>query len=418
MSSQQLAPEILQEKFSKDNIQILLLERIHQTAVDTFKAAGYNNVELLDKALSEEELIKKIKSVRLVGVRSKTQITSNVLAHAKKLMGVGCFCIGTNQVNLSTATGNGVAVFNSPYSNTRSVAELVIAETVMLMRGIHEKSMGAHKGVWLKKARGSFEVRGKTIGIIGYGNIGSQVSFLAESMGLKVLYYDIIPKLPLGNAEPVDTLEELLNRSDVVTLHVPGTPLTNNMFRAEQIAQMKKGAFLINLSRGTVVDIDALREALENKYLAGAAIDVFPLEPKKDGQTFESPLQGLANVILTPHIGGSTEEAQRNIGKDVASKLINYLEKGTTVGSKTIPELSLSPYQNAHRILNIHRNVPGVLSEINGKLSSKGINILGQHLATNEQIGYVVIDVEKSASRQALKEIQKIRHTIQSRILY
>ncbi|MFK7907277.1 MAG: NAD(P)-dependent oxidoreductase, partial [Chitinophagales bacterium] len=259
MSSQQVTPEVMQEKFSKDNIQILLLERIHPIAVETFKAAGYNNVELLDRALSEEELIEKIKSVRLVGIRSKSQITANVLAHAKKLMGVGCFCIGTNQVDLETATTGGVAVFNSPYSNTRSVAELVIAETVMMMRGIPEKSIAAHEGRWLKKARGSFEVRGKTMGIIGYGHIGSQVSVLAESMGLKVIYYDIIPKLPLGNAEPVDTLEELLSRSDVVTLHVPGTPMTKNMFRAEEIAQMKKGSFLINLSRGTVVDIDALK---------------------------------------------------------------------------------------------------------------------------------------------------------------
>ena len=418
MSSQQVAPETIQEKFSKDNIQILLLERIHPIAVETFKAAGYNNVELLDRALSEEELIEKIKSVRLIGIRSKTQITANVLAHAKKLMGVGCFCIGTNQVDLETATKNGVAVFNSPYSNTRSVAELVIAETVMMMRGIPEKSIAAHQGRWLKKARGSFEVRGKTMGIIGYGHIGSQVSVLAESMGLKVLYYDIVPKLPLGNAESVDTLEELLNRSDVVTLHVPGTPMTKNMFRAEQISQMKKGAFLINLSRGSVVDIDALKTALDEKYLAGAAVDVFPLEPKKDGELFESALQGLDNVILTPHIGGSTEEAQMNIGKDAASKLVNYLEKGTTVGSKTIPELSLSPYQNTHRILNIHHNVPGVLTAINSKFSEKGINILGQHLATNEKIGYVVIDVDKSASHQALREIKKIDHTIQSRVLY
>ncbi len=418
MNMQQIAPEAMQDKFSKDNIQVLLLERIHPLAVETFNAAGYNNVELLDRALSEEELIEKIKSVRLIGIRSKTQITPNVLAHAKKLLAVGCFCIGTNQVNLETATQNGVAVFNSPYSNTRSVAELVIAETIMLMRGIPEKSNAAHKGNWLKQAQGSFEVRGKTIGIVGYGHIGSQVSVLAESMGLKVLYYDIIPKLPLGNAEPVNTLEELLNRSDVVTLHVPGTPMTTNMFRAEQISQMKKGSFLINLSRGTVVDIDALKTALDEKYLAGAAVDVFPLEPKKDGELFTSPLQGLPNVILTPHIGGSTEEAQINIGKDAASKLINYLDKGTTVGSKTIPELSLTPYQNAHRILNVHHNVPGVLGEINGKMSEHGINILGQHLATNDKIGYVVIDVAKSASHKALKEIKKIKHTIQARILY
>ncbi|MEZ4888561.1 MAG: phosphoglycerate dehydrogenase [Chitinophagales bacterium] len=415
---EQMAAEAVQEKFSKDNIQILLLERIHPIALETFNAAGYSNVELLDRALSEEELIEKIKSVRLIGIRSKSQITAKVLEHAKKLLGIGCFCIGTNQVDLETATQDGVAVFNSPYSNTRSVAELVIAETVMLMRGIPEKSTAAHEGRWLKQAEGSFEVRGKTMGIIGYGHIGSQVSVLAESMGLKVLYYDIVPKLPLGNAEPVDTLEELLNRSDVVTLHVPATSMTKNMFRAEQIAQMKKGAFLINLSRGTVVDIEALKVALDEKYLAGAAIDVFPLEPKEDGELFRSPLQGLPNVILTPHIGGSTEEAQVNIGKDAANKLINYLEKGTTVGSHTIPELSLTPYKNAHRILNVHHNVPGVLSEINGKMSEHGINILGQHLATNDKIGYVVIDVAKSGSHKALKEIKKIKHTIQARILY
>lgn len=410
---------LLQTSFPKDKIKILLLENIDRSAIEIFEKAGYSNIESLSRALPEEELVEIIQDVRLLGIRSKTQITEKVIAHAGKLLAIGCFCIGTNQVNLVKATEAGIAVFNSPYSNTRSVAELVIAEIIMLLRRIPEKDRGCHEGVWLKTTKGgSYEVRGKKLGIVGYGHIGSQVSVLAEAMGMKVIYYDIEPKLPMGNATAVETLEELLDKSDVVTLHVPATPLTKNMMNGQTIAQMKKNAILLNLSRGNVVDIDALRHALQSKHLSGAAIDVFPAEPISAGDYFASPLQGLGNVILTPHIGGSTYEAQENIGIDVALKLSNYLDKGATVGSHTIPELNLAPVHGTHRILHIHQNVPGVLSAINAIISASNANIVGQYLKTNEQIGYVVLDIENINSEVILNQLRQVEHTIKTRILY
>ncbi|OWY24556.1 phosphoglycerate dehydrogenase [Sphingobacteriales bacterium UPWRP_1] len=410
---------LLQTSFPKDKIKILLLENIDRSAIEIFEKAGYSNIESLSRALPEEELVEIIQDVRLLGIRSKTQITEKVIAHAGKLLAIGCFCIGTNQVNLVKATEAGIAVFNSPYSNTRSVAELVIAEIIMLLRRIPEKDRGCHEGVWLKTTKGgSYEVRGKKLGIVGYGHIGSQVSVLAEAMGMKVIYYDIEPKLPMGNATAVETLEELLDKSDVVTLHVPATPLTKNMMNGQTIAQMKKNAILLNLSRGNVVDIDALRHALKSKHLSGAAIDVFPAEPISAGDYFASPLQGLGNVILTPHIGGSTYEAQENIGIDVALKLSNYLDKGATVGSHTIPELNLAPVHGTHRILHIHQNVPGVLSAINAIISASNANIVGQYLKTNEQIGYVVLDIENINSEVILNQLRQVEHTIKTRILY
>ncbi|OWY21164.1 phosphoglycerate dehydrogenase [Sphingobacteriales bacterium UPWRP_1] len=410
---------LLQTSFPKDKIKILLLENIDQSAVEIFEKAGYSNIESLSRALPEDELAEKIQDVRLLGIRSKTQITEKVITHAGKLLAIGCFCIGTNQVNLAKATQAGIAVFNSPYSNTRSVAELVIAEIIMLLRRIPEKDRGCHEGVWLKTTKGgSYEVRGKKLGIVGYGHIGSQVSVLAEAMGMKVMYYDIEPKLPMGNATAVESLEELLEKSDVVTLHVPATPLTKNMINEHTIARMKKNAILLNLSRGNVVDIAALRNALQNKHLSGAAIDVFPAEPISAGDYFVSPLQGLGNVILTPHIGGSTYEAQENIGVDVALKLSNYLDKGATVGSHTIPELNLAPVHGTHRILHIHQNVPGVLSAINSIISASNANIVGQYLKTNEQIGYVVLDIENINSDVILNQLRQVEHTIKTRILY
>ncbi len=405
--------------FPKEKIKILLLEGIDQSAIELFERSGYSNIEHYSKALPEAELIEKLDDVRILGIRSKTQVTQNVIAQTDKLLAVGCFCIGTNQVNLNKATDAGIAVFNSPYSNTRSVAELVIAEIIMLIRRIPEKDKACHEGVWLKTTKGgSNEVRGKILGIIGYGHIGSQVSVLAEAMGMKVIYYDIEPKLPMGNAIPSETLEELLEKADVVTLHVPATPLTKNMINAETLAIMKRGAILLNLSRGNVVVIEDLQEALLSKQISGAAIDVFPSEPESVGASFLSPLQGLKNVILTPHIGGSTEEAQSNIGLDVAHKLIGYLDKGSTVGSLSIPELNLAPVHGTHRILHIHKNVPGMLTAINSVLSASNVNIVGQYLKTNEQIGYVVLDIEDLHSEKILQDIRNIDNTIKARILY
>ena len=405
--------------YPKSQIKILLLEGIHQVAVETFKKSGYENIELLPHALPEAELIKKLEDVRLIGIRSKTQLTEKVLQNAPKLLAVGCFCIGTNQVDLDVATKAGIAVFNSPYSNTRSVAELVIAEIIMLLRRIPEKSQAAHKGVWLKDAKNSFEARGKILGIIGYGNIGMQVGTLAEAMGMNVHYYDVVPKLPLGNATAAGSLDELLEVSDIVTLHIPADPSTHNMIGAEQIAKIKKGALLLNLSRGTVVDLDALSEAMKNEHITGAAIDVYPVEPKSKGEPFGNIMQNHTNVILTPHIGGSTKEAQQNIGVDAAQKLVNYLDRGSTTGCHTIPELNLQPTDaKHHRILHIHKNVPGVLSAINTALSNLNVNIMGQYLKTNESIGYVVLDVDKSVSKQAFADLKKLPSTIRARELY
>lgn len=405
--------------FPKEKIKILLLEGVHQSSIDEFKKRGYTNIDYRKGALSEQELLDIIEDFHLIGIRSKTNLTKAVLQKANKLLAVGCFCIGTNQVDLETAKQEGIAVFNSPYSNTRSVAELIIAESVMLLRRIPERSRAAHEGTWLKDAQGSYELRGKKIGIIGYGHIGSQVSVLGEAMGLQVFYYDVEPKLPLGNAQSISSLQELMSTCDIVTLHVPATPETHYMITAKELAWMKEGSILLNLSRGTVVDIDALRDVLVSNQLAGAAVDVFPVEPKIKSEKFASPLQGLPNVILTPHIGGSTQEAQENIGFDAATKLSNYIDKGTTIGNHTIPALNL-PIQNEehHRILHIHQNVPGVLSEINSKLSQLNVNITGQHLKTNEKVGYVVLDIEGEATLEALEELKTVKNTIKARILF
>ena len=404
--------------YPKEKIRILFLENISDAAVKKFRSQGYVKVEKITKALTEEELIKEIKDVHILGIRSKTQITKNILDAAKKLQAIGCFCIGVNQVDLKAATKNGVVVFNAPYSNTRSVAELVIGLSIMLIRRIPDKNKSAHEGTWMKEAKNSYELRGKTLGIIGYGNIGSQVSVLAEAMGMKVIFYDVETKLPLGNAEDAKSLKELLNRSDVVTLHVPETSQTKNFITKTNLKYFKKGAILINYARGEVVDLVALRKAIVDEHIGGAAIDVFPWEPEKNGDHFETPLQNLPNVILTPHIGGSTEEAQQNIGQDVSVKLFNYLEKGITFGSHTVPALALPPQEGSHRILHIHNNVPGVLSEINTQLSKNDINILAQYLKTNEEIGYVVLDVDKQLSARALQLLKEVKETIKVRMLY
>ena len=404
--------------YPKEKIKILFLENISDKAVQHFKQNGYTNVKKIGGALSEEELIKEVKDVHLLGIRSKTQITEKVLEAATKLQAIGCFCIGVNQVNLKAATKKGVVVFNAPYSNTRSVAELVIGLSIMLIRRITDKNKAAHEGVWNKEAKGSFELRGKTLGLVGYGNIGSQVSVLAEALGMKVLFYDVETKLPLGNASSSKSLKELLNNADIVSLHVPETAQTKNLINKSNVKHFKKGAILINYARGEVVDLGVLAKALKDGDLNGAAIDVFPWEPEKNGDKFESPLQGLSNVILTPHIGGSTEEAQQNIGDDVSAKLYNYLEKGITYGSHTVPAISLPPVEGAHRILHIHRNVPGVLSAINTQLASNNINIVGQYLKTNDEIGYVVLDVDKKLSKQALELLRDVKETIKVRLLY
>jgi D-3-phosphoglycerate dehydrogenase / 2-oxoglutarate reductase len=356
--------------------------------------------------------------VHILGIRSKTQITKKVLDAAVKLQAIGCFCIGVNQVDLKAATKNGVAVFNAPYSNTRSVAELVIGLAIMLIRRIPDKNKAAHEGVWMKDAKGSYELRGKTLGIIGYGNIGSQVSVLAEGLGMKVIFYDTETKLPLGNAEDKKSLKELLKHSDIVTLHVPETAQTKNLINKTNLKYFKKGAILINYARGEVVDLEALRKQIVEGGIGGAAIDVFPREPEKNGDHFQTPLQDLPNVILTPHIGGSTEEAQQNIGQDVSIKLFNYLEKGITFGSHTVPALALPPQEGSHRILHIHNNVPGVLSEINTQLSKHKINILAQYLKTNEDIGYVVLDIDKNISNRALQLLKEVKATIKVRLVY
>jgi len=406
--------------YPKDKINILFLENISDVAVKYFNDGGYVNVKKVNGALSEEQLIKEIKNVHLVGIRSKTQLTAKVLAAAEKLQAIGCFCIGVNQVDLKAATKQGVAVFNAPYSNTRSVAELVIGSSILLIRRILDKNKAAHEGIWNKDATGSYELRGKTLGIIGYGNIGSQVSVLAESLGMKVIYFDTETKLPLGNAVDSKGLKELVSKADIVSLHVPDLPTTKNLVSKHLLKLFKQGSILINYARGEVVDLDALAKALAEGHLSGAAIDVFPWEPEKNGDKFVSPLQGLSNVLLTPHIGGSTQEAQQNIGDDVSAKLFNYLEKGVSYGSHTVPVLSLPPQEGTHRILHIHNNVPGVLSEINTTLSKNKINILGQYLKTNESIGYVVLDVDKDSrlSKSALELLRKVKETIKVRVLY
>ena len=404
--------------FPKEKIKVLLLEGIHPSAIKLFNTNGFTNIESLPGSISEKELIEKIKTAHLLGIRSKTQLTSTVLNKAEKLLAAGCFCIGTNHVDLSTATLKGIAIFNSPFSNTRSVAELVIGNCIMLLRRIAEKNEAAHQGVWMKDSKNCYEVRGKIVGIIGYGHIGSQISIMAESLGMKVIFFDIMPKLSLGNATAAKSLDDLLKRSDVVTLHVPGTTETKNLINAARLKKMKQGAILINLSRGDVMDVMAVKKAVEEKKLGGLAVDVFPAEPKSNKDAFISPLQGMPNVILTPHIGGSTIEAQEAIGLDVAEKLIAFTDTGSSIGSLTVPDMGLPVLHNAHRLLHIHHNVPGVLSAINGVLSKMNVNILGQYLKTNEKIGYVVLDIDKFNSPNVIDALARVKHTIRTRSLY
>lgn len=410
----------LKTSFPKQDIRVVLFEGISRSAVEVFEAAGYDQVELLPKSLAGQDLIDKVAGAHIIGIRSRTQLTAEVIGQARKLITVGCFCIGTNQVDLDAAELAGIPVFNAPYSNTRSVAELVLAEAILLMRGIPQKNAECHRGGWSKSALGSHEVRGKTLGIVGYGHIGTQVGVLAESLGMQVLFHDIEAKLSLGNARAAASLDDLLERSDVVTLHVPETPATQMMFGADQIARMKPGAHLINASRGTVVDIDALAAALDSGQVGGAAVDVFPVEPKGNDDRFESPLVGRDNVILTPHVGGSTLEAQDNIGTEVAAKLVRYSDNGSTLSAVNFPEVTLPEHAGSHRILHIHRNVPGVLSKVNELFSREGVNIDGQFLRTDAKVGYVVIDVASSPEttarlRAALNEIEG---TLRTRVLY
>ena len=402
----------------KSKIKFLLLEGVPQSAVDTLKAAGYSNIEYLTGSLPDEELKAKIADVHFVGIRSRTQLTAEIFEAAKKLVAVGCFCIGTNQVDLVAARKHGVAVFNAPYSNTRSVAELVLAEAILLLRGVPEKNAVCHRGGWMKTAVNSYEIRGKNLGIIGYGSIGTQLSIMAEAMGMHVYFYDVVSKLPLGNATQVHSLNELLAMSDIVSLHVPETDATKWMIGEEQIRAMKPGAILINAARGTVVEIDALAAAIKDKHLLGAAIDVFPVEPRSNNDEFVSPLRGLDNVILTPHVGGSTIEAQANIGLEVADKLVKYSDNGTSVSSVNFPEVALPSHPGKHRLLHIHQNIPGVMSEINQLFAENHINISGQFLQTSEDVGYVVIDLDAANSNLALHKLQEVKGTIRTRVLF
>lgn len=403
---------------AKDKIKILLLEGVHQSAVETLKRNGYSNIDYVKTSLPEDELIERIKDVHFIGLRSRTHISEAVLDAAEKLVAIGCFCIGTNQVDLNAARDRGIAVFNAPFSNTRSVAELVLGEILLLLRGIPQRNAAAHRGVWLKTAHGSFEARGKTLGIIGYGHIGTQLGIMAENIGMNVEFYDIEDKLTLGNATQVHNLTQLLQRADIISLHVPETPQTKNLIGTAELAVMKQGAILINASRGTVVDINALAEALTEKKISGAAIDVFPIEPKSNDEEFISPLREFDNVILTPHIGGSTQEAQENIGIEVAGKLAKYSDNGSTITAVNFPEVSLPELANRSRLLHVHQNRPGVLTQINQAFAQHGINIAAQYLQTDDAIGYVVIDVDTDHSEIALKELSAVEGTIRARILH
>lgn len=402
----------------KDRLKVVLLEGIHPLAVEAFQQDGYSQVVTSPKALAGDALVEVIGDAHIVGIRSRTHLTAEVLERAPKLLAVGAFCIGTNQIDLRAAMRRGVPVFNAPFSNTRSVAELVLAEIVMLMRGIPEKNAVLHRNGWIKSAAHSWEVRGKTLGIVGYGHIGTQIGVLAEQLGMRVVFFDIEGKLPLGNARAVATLDELLAGSDVVSLHVPETPATQWMIGAAQLARMKPGSHLINASRGTVVDIEALAAALESKHLLGAAIDVFPVEPQGNDVRFESPLTRFENVLLTPHIGGSTAEAQANIGQEVAAKLLRYSNNGSTVTAVNFPEVSLPPHEGRTRLLHVHRNVPGVMAQVNERFSRAGINIAAQYLRTFEEVGYVVIDVDSDTEHIAMEELCGIEGTIRCRVLY
>ena len=402
----------------KKKIRFLLLEGVHSSAVESLHKSGYHVIEQHKKALPPEELKAALKGVHFLGIRSRTQLTEDILEHADKLTAIGCFCIGTNQVDLDAATRRGIAVFNAPFSNTRSVAELVIAEAILLLRGISAKNAAAHRGEWQKTALNAYEIRGKRLGIVGYGNIGTQLGVIAEGLGMQVQFYDVVSKLPMGNARQVASLSQLLSSSDVVTLHVPETATTHMMIGPQQLLQMRPGAILINASRGTVVDIDALAARLEGDQLAGAAIDVFPVEPRSNDDEFVSPLRRFDNVILTPHIGGSTVEAQENIGSEVAEKLALYSDNGTTTSSVNFPEVALPTHEGSHRILHIHHNVPGVMSDINRVFSEINLNVRAQFLQTNTQIGYVVMDVDTVSSDLAVEMLSAIDTTIRCRVLY
>jgi len=404
--------------FDKSKLKILLLEGIHPSAERIFRDAGYQNIETVKTALTGEELKSRLDGVHFLGIRSRTTLTRDIFEAAEKLVAVGCYCIGTNQVDLTAATEHGVVVFNAPYSNTRSVAELVLAEAILLLRGIPEKNAKAHRGGWAKTANDSFEIRGKTLGIVGYGSIGSQLSVLAEGLGMRVIFYDVVSKLPLGNSLQIPSLEALLGQADIVTLHVPDLPSTRNLIDQERISQMKPKSILINASRGTVVDIDALTKALAESHLLGTAIDVFPVEPKSNNDEFISPLRGFDNAILTPHIGGSTQEAQENIGVEVAEKLVRYSDNGSTLTSVNFPEVALPPHPNHHRLLHVHENRPGVLSAINTVFAENQINIGSQFLQTSDKIGYVVIDVDRDYSDVALEKLSEIEGTIRCRVLF
>jgi len=405
----------------KGRIKVLLLEAIDASAVDAFTADGYSNVAGHKNALSEAELGEEIKGAHLLGIRSRTQVSQRVLEHADKLIAIGCFCIGTDQVDVESAEAKGIPVFNAPFSNTRSVAELVLAEIVMLCRGIPQRNAAAHRGEWLKAVAGATEVRGKTLGVVGYGHIGTQIGLLAEGLGMRVIYHDVEPKLALGNATPVDSLRTLLQRSDIVTLHVPDTAETFGLISAAELGQMKRTAHLINASRGKVVDLDALAAALDSGRIAGAAIDVFPSEPESNAHPFESPLRRFDNVLLTPHIGGSTVEAQESIGLEVAAKLLKYSNNGSTMMAVNFPEVSLPEHRGKHRLLHTHRNVPGMLAAINAVLADAKINIASQYLETSRQVGYAVIDVDgadRPLSATLRKRLDAIEGTIRTRVLY
>lgn len=402
----------------KSKIKFVLLEGVHQSAVEVLNAAGYTNVDYHKKALDGDELIDAIKDAHFVGIRSRTFLTEEVLAQCPKLIAIGCFCIGTNQVNLEAAKARGIPVFNAPFSNTRSVAELVLGEILVLMRNVPQANAEVHRGIWNKSAAGSNEVRGKKLGIVGYGHIGSQLSVIAEALGMKVYFYDLENKLPLGNAQQVRTLEELLSSCDVISLHVPENASTKNLMSAERIAQLKQDSVLINAARGTVVDIDALAAALEAGKLRGAALDVFPIEPASINEEFVSPLRKFDNVILTPHIGGSTAEAQENIGAEVAGKFVKYSDNGSTLSSVNFPEVSLPEHARAKRLLHIHENRPGILNKINQIFVEANINIAAQYLQTDPKMGYVVVDVETEDTTGLLAKLKEIEGTIRARVLF
>ena len=407
-----------QQSLQKSKIKFLLLEGVHQSAIDALAKAGYTNVVAYPKALPSDDLKKEIKDAHFVGIRSRTQLSAEIFKAADRLVAIGCFCIGTNQVDLEAAAKRGIPVFNAPFSNTRSVAELVMAEVILLLRGVPQRSAAAHRGEWQKSATGAFECRGKTLGIIGYGNIGMQLGVIAESLGMKVIYFDVESKLPLGNAQPKATLDALLKEAHVVSLHVPQHASTELLIGRSEIAAMRSGSILINASRGNVVDLDALAEALNGSHIGGAAIDVFPVEPRSNNDEFVSPLRGLDQCILTPHIGGSTQEAQENIGVEVAEKLTRYSDNGTTTSAVNFPEVALPEHEGKHRLLHVHQNIPGIMSAINQVFSESSVNVSGQYLQTMGDTGYVVIDIESDYSKTLISQLSGIEGTLRTRVLF